>query len=69
MVTTVEILKAMAITTFTVRQRITDKVITTGVTTDVVLETITLIIKKIIVFTGVSNATDHIDIDAMIADS
>ncbi len=46
--------------------------VTSGVTTAVALETITLIIKKIMVFTGVSIATDsviatdHIDTDAMI---
>jgi len=78
MVKTEEILKAMTVTTITARQRITDK-ITTGVTSDVTsgdssvtsgvaIETITLII-EIMVFTGVSIATDHIDIDAMIADS
>ncbi len=78
MVTTEEILEAMAVTTITARQRITDKVrttsVTSGVTSGVAIETITLII-EIMVFTGVSNATypviatDHIDSDAMIADS
>ena len=69
MVTTMEILKAIAVTTTTVRQRITDK----AITTDVAIETITIVIKKITVFTGGSNvthliiATDHIDTDAMVA--
>jgi hypothetical protein len=86
MVTTLEILKAMAVTTITARQRITDKVRTTsvtsgvtsgasgvtsgasGVTSGVTIEAITLII-EIMVFTGVSIATYHIDTDAMIAGS
>ncbi len=69
MVTTVGISKAIAVTTIMVRQRITDK----AITTDVAIETITIVIKKITVFTGVSNvihliiATDHIDTDAMVA--
>ena len=74
MLTTVEIVEAIVITTIMVRQRITDK----AIITDVAIETITIIIKKIMVFTGVSNVTylviaiDHIDtdrigIDAMIA--
>ena len=69
MVTTMEISEAIAVTTITVRQRITDK----AITTDVSIETITIVIKKIMVFTGVSNvthliiATDHIDTDAMVA--
>ncbi len=65
---------AITVITIMVRQGITDKAITTGVA----IETITIIIKKILVFTGVSNVThlviaiDHIDtdrigIDVMIA--
>ncbi len=69
MVTTMEISEAIAVTTITVRQRITDK----AITTDVSIETITIVIKKIMVFTGVSNvthliiATDHIETDAIVA--
>ena len=79
MLTTVGISGAITIITIMVRQRITDK----AITTDAAIETITIIIKKIMVFTGVSIvshlivshlivshlaiATDHIDTDAMIA--
>ncbi len=69
MVTTMETSEAIEATTIMVRQRITDK----AISTDVSIETITIVIKKIMVFTGVSNvthliiATDHIDTDAMIA--
>ncbi len=74
MLTTVGISVAITVITIMVRQGITDKAITTGVA----IETITIIIKKIMVFTGVSNVThlviaiDHIDtdrigIDVMIA--
>ena len=69
MVTTAEISEAIAATTIMVRQRITDK----AITTDAAIETIIIVIKKIMVFTGVSIvshpaiATDHIDTDAMVA--
>ncbi len=69
MVTTVEISGAIAVTTIMVRQRITDK----AITTDVAIETIIIVTKKIMVFTGVSIvtnlviATDHINTDAMVA--
>ncbi len=74
MVATMGISEVIAVTTIMVRQRITDK----AITTDAAIETITIIIKKIMVFTGVSNVTypviaiDHIDtdrigIDVMIA--
>ena len=74
MLTTVGISGAITIITIMVRQRITDK----AITTDAAIETITIIIKKIMVSTGVSIvlhlivshlaiATDHIGTDAMIA--
>ena len=69
MVETVEILEAIAATTIMVRQRITDKTITT----DAAIETIIIAIKNIMVSIGVSIvthlviATDHIGTDAMIA--
>ncbi len=70
MVTIVEISEATEATTIMVRQRITDKVITT----DAALETIIIVIKKIMVSTtGVpvvthpAIATDHIETDAMVA--
>jgi hypothetical protein len=74
MVTTAEISEAIEATTIMVRQRITDK----AITTDAALETIITVIKKIMVFTGVSIvshlivshlaiATDHIETDAMVA--
>ncbi len=74
MVTTAEILGAIEATTIMVRQRITDK----AITTDAAIETIIIAIKKIMVFTGVSIvshlidsrlaiATDHIETDAMVA--
>ncbi len=69
MVTTVEISEAIEATTIMVRQRITDK----AITTDAAIETIITVIKKIMVSTGISNvthpviATDHIDTDAMFA--
>ncbi len=74
MVTTTEISKVIEATTIMVRQRVTDKTIAT----DAALETIITVIKKIMVFTGVSIvshlivshlaiATDHIDTDAIVA--
>ncbi len=69
MVTTAEISEAIEATTIMVRQRITDK----AITTDVAIETIIIAIKNIMVFTGVSIvtnlviATDHINTDAMVA--
>lgn len=74
MVTTMKISEAIADTTIMVRQRITDK----AIISDVAIETITIIIKKIMVVTGVSSVThlviaighidtDPIGIDAMIA--
>ena len=70
------ILEVIEVTTIMVRQRITGMTITTNVT----IETITIVIIKFMVFTGVSNVTylalatdcidsDHIDIDAMVAGS
>lgn len=70
MLTTVGISEAITAITIMVRHGITDREITTE-TTDAATETITIIIKKIMVFTGVLNvmhlviATDHIDTDAM----
>ena len=69
MLTTMEISKAIAVTTIMVRRRITDQ----AITTDAAIETITIIIKKIMVVTGVSKVThlviaiDHIDTEAMVA--
>ncbi|NOR64712.1 MAG: hypothetical protein GQ468_01695 [Candidatus Scalindua sp.] len=69
MLTTVEIVEAIVITTIMVRQRITDKVMTT----DVTIETIIIVRKNIIVFTGVyfvthlDIETDHIDTGTMVA--
>lgn len=74
MVTTAEISEAIEATTIMVSQRITDK----AITTDAALETIITVIKKIMVFTGISIvshlivshlaiATDHIETDAMVA--
>ena len=69
MVATVEISEAIEATTIMVRQRITDK----AITTDAAIETIITVIKKIMVSTGVSIvtnlviATDHIETDAMVA--
>ena len=69
MVATVEISEAIEATTIMDRQRVTDK----AITTNAAIETIITVIKKIMVFTGVSNvthliiATDHIDTDAMAA--
>ncbi len=63
-----EISEAIAVTTITVRQRITNK----AISTDVSIETITIVIKKIMVFTGVFIvtyliiATDHIETDAIV---
>ena len=70
------ILEVIEVTTIMVSQRITGMTITTNVT----IETITIVIIKIMVFTGVSNITypalatdcigsDHIETDAMIAGS
>ncbi len=74
MVTTVEISGAIAVTTIMVRQRITDKTITTDVVIEaIIITTIIIAIKNIMVFTGVSIvtnlviATDHINTDAMVA--
>ncbi len=69
MVTTTKISEAIEATTIMVRQRITDK----AITTDAAIETIITVIKKIMVSTGVSIvthlaiATDHIETDAMVA--
>ncbi len=74
MVTTTEISEAIEATTIMVRQRITDK----AITTDAAIETIITVIKKIMVFTSVSIvshlivshlaiATDHIETEAMVA--
>ena len=74
MVTTAEISEAIEATTIMVRQRITDK----AITTDAALETIIIVTKKIMVSTGVSIvshlivshltiATDHIETDVMVA--
>ena len=69
MVTTTEISEAIEATTIMVRQRVTDK----AITTDAAIETIITVIKKIMVSTGVSIvtnlviATDHIETDAMVA--
>ncbi len=69
MVTTMETSEAIEATTIMVRQRITDK----AITTDAAIETIITVIKKIMVSTGVSIvtnlviATDHIETDAMVA--
>ena len=70
------ILEAIEVTTIMVRQGITGMTITTNVT----IETITIVIIKIMVFTGVSTVTypalatdcidsDHIYTDAMVAGS
>ncbi len=69
MVTTAEISGATEATTIMVRQRITDK----AIITNVAIETIIIVIKKIMVSTGVSIvthpviATDHIETEAMVA--
>ncbi len=69
MVTTTKISEAIEATTIMVRQRITDK----AITTDAAIETIITVIKKIMVSTGVSIvtnlviATDHIETEAMVA--
>ncbi len=69
MVITVEISETIAITTIMVRQRITDK----AITTNAAIETIIIAIENIMVLTGVSIvthlviATDHIDTDAIVA--
>ncbi len=68
MLAPVEISEATAATTIMVRQRITDK----AITTDAAIETIIIVIKKIMVSIGVSIVThpviaiDHIETDAMI---
>jgi len=74
MVTTTEISEAIAVTTIMVRQRITDKAITTDAAIEtIIITTIIIAIKNIMVSTGVSIlthlviATDHIGTDAMIA--
>lgn len=74
MVTTAEISEAIEATTIMVRQRITDKAITTDVAIEtIIITTIIIAIKNIMVFTGVSIvtnlviATDHINTDAMVA--
>jgi hypothetical protein len=69
MLTTAEIVEAITVTTITVRQRVTEK----AITSDVAIETIIIAIKKTIVFTGVYIVThpviaiDKIGTDAMVA--
>ncbi len=74
MVTTTEISEAIETTTIMVRQRITDKTITTDLSIEtIIITTIIIAIKNIMVFTGVSIvtnlviATNHINTDAMVA--
>ena len=74
MVTTTEILEAIEATTIMVRQRVTDKAITTNAAIEtIIITTIIIAIENIMVLTGVSIvtnlviATDHIDTDAMVA--
>ncbi len=74
MVTTTEISEAIEETTIMVRQRITDKAITTDVALEtIIITTIIIAIKNIMVFTGVSIvthlaiATHHIDTDDIVA--
>lgn len=69
MVTIVEIPEAIGATIIMVRQRVTDK----AIITNAAIETIIIVIKRIMVSTGVSIVThpviaiDHIETDAMIA--
>ena len=69
MLTTAEVVETITITTIIVRKRVTGR----AITTDVAIETIIIVRKKIIVFTGVYIvthpviATDKIGTDAMVA--
>ncbi len=79
MVATMGALEAITVTAIMVRQRITDRAITTDVAIEtIIITTIVIAIESIMVLTDVSNAThlviatvhigtDHIETDAMVA--
>ncbi len=73
MVATMGVLEAIAVTAIMVRQKITDRAITTDVAIETIIITIVIAIESIMVLTDISNAThpviatDHTGTDAMIA--